>query len=84
MIFIKIQKKDFSDNSKSDGANDPKKSREKRQRKGEKQLEDLTSLVDYITKKLDEYEEERKKKDEEIRCLQELVKHTETNMTLEQ
>ena len=52
--------------------------------KGEKQLEDLTSLVDYITKKLDEYEEERKKKDEEIRCLQQLVKHTETNMTLEQ
>ena len=84
MIFIKIQKKDFNDNYKSDGANDPKKLREKRQMKGEKQLEDLTSLVEYITKKLDEYEEERKKKDDEIRCLQELVKHTETNMTLEQ
>ena len=29
--------------------------------KDEKQLEDVTSSVDYITKKFDEYEEERKK-----------------------
>ena len=35
--------------------------------KGEKQLEDVTSSVDYITKKFDEYEEERKKKDEQIK-----------------
>ena len=35
--------------------------------KGEKQLEDMISSVDYITKKFDEYEEERKKKDEQIK-----------------
>ena len=35
--------------------------------KGEKQLEDVTSSVDYITKKFDEYEEERKKEDEQIK-----------------
>ena len=39
--------------------------------KGEKHLEDLTSSVDYITRKFDEYEEERKNKDEQIKCLQE-------------
>ena len=38
--------------------------------KGEKQLEDLTNSVDYITKNVDEYEEERKKKEEQIICLQ--------------
>ena len=41
--------------------------------KGEKQLEDLASSVDYITKKFDEFEEERKKKDEQIKYLQERV-----------
>ena len=30
--------------------------------KGEKQLEDLTSSIDYIMEKFDEYEEERKKR----------------------
>ena len=52
--------------------------------KGGKQLEDLTSSFDYITKMFDEYKEERKKKDEQIKCLQELIKHTKINMTLEQ
>ena len=52
--------------------------------KGEKQLEDLTSSVDYITKKLNDYEEEIKKKDEQIKCVQELVKHTKTNVTPEE
>ena len=52
--------------------------------KGEKQLEDLTCSVDYINKKFDEYEEERKRKDKQIKCLQELVKRTKANMTLEQ
>ena len=30
----------------------------------------MTSLVDYITKKFDEYKEERKKKGDQIKCLQ--------------
>ena len=42
-------------------------STKKSQIKGKKQLEDVTSSVDYITKKFDEYEEERKKKDEQIK-----------------
>ena len=33
----------------------------------------MTSSVDYITKKFDEYEEETKKKDEQIKCLQQIV-----------
>ena len=40
-------------------------------------FEDLTSSVDYITKKFDEYEEERKKKDQQIKCLQEHVSFLE-------
>lgn len=52
--------------------------------KGEKQLENLTCSVDYINKKFNEYEEERKRKDKQIKCLQELVKHTKANITLEQ
>ena len=56
----------------------------KSQMKGEKQLEDLTCSVDYINKKFDEHEEERKRKDKKIKCLQELVKRTKANMTLEQ
>ena len=123
LTFLAIQKKrDLSHNSKSDGAEGPKKLREvcsgrceasasdvfaerfndsscrdilfnclkesetkvvniyevanttkESQIKGEKQLEDLTSSVDYIAKKFDEYEEERKKKDEQNKCLQERV-----------
>ena len=45
--------------------------------KGEKQLEDLARSVDYIAKKFDEYEEERKKKDEQNKCLQERVSFLE-------
>ena len=48
--------------------------------KGEKQLEDLTSSVDYITKIFDEYGEERKKKDKQIKCLQERVFFVENKM----
>ena len=48
-----------------------------RQIKGEKQLEDLTSSVDYIMKKLDEYKDGRKKKDEQIKCLRERVSFLE-------
>ena len=42
-------------------------STKKSQIKGKKQLEDVTSSIDYITKKFDEYEEERKEKDEQIK-----------------
>ena len=45
-------------------ANTTKESQIKR----EKQLDDLTSSVDYITKKFDAYEEESKKKSEQIKC----------------
>ena len=48
-----------------------------RQINGEKQLEDLTSSADYITKKFDEYKEGRKKKDKQIKCLQEHVSFLE-------
>ena len=110
-FFSNSKKRDLSDNSKSDGAEDPKKLREEcsgsseadardvfaeglndsscrdilfnylkeleakvvkiyevanstkeTQIKGKKQLEDLTSSVDYITKKFDEYEEQREKR----------------------
>ena len=37
----------------------------------------MTISVDYITKKFDEYEEERKKKDKQIKCLQEPVSFLE-------
>ena len=43
----------------------------------EKQVEDLTSSVDYITKNFDEYEEERKKKDGQVKCFQERVSFLE-------
>ena len=36
--------------------------------KGEKQLENLTCSVDYINKKFNEYKEERKRKDKQIKC----------------
>ena len=53
--------------------------------KVEKQLEDLASSVDYITKKFDEYEEQRKKENEEIKCLQERVSFLENkNVEAEQ
>ena len=37
----------------------------------------MTSSVDYIAEKFDEYEEERKKKDEQIKCLQERMSFLE-------
>ena len=55
-------------------------STKKTQMKDEKQLADLTSSVDYITKKFDEFEEERKKKDEQIKCFQEYVPFLENKM----
>ena len=128
-FFNNSKKRDLSDNSKSDRAEDQKKLREEcsgsseadagdvfaeglndsscrdilfnclkeleakvvkiceianstkeSQIKGEKQLEDLTSSDDYITKKCDEYEEERKKKAEQIKCLQERVSFLEKKM----
>ena len=45
--------------------------------KAEKQLEDLISSVDYITKMFDEYMEESKKKGEQIKCLRERVSFLE-------
>ena len=39
----------------------------------EKQLEELASPGDHISKKFGEYEEERKKEKEQIECLQERV-----------
>ena len=41
--------------------------------KGKKKLEDLKSSVDYITKKVDEYEE----KEKQIKCLQDHVSFLE-------
>lgn len=43
---------------------------EKNQLKGAKQLNDVTDVVDFIRKKLEEYEEERRQKDEVIKVLQ--------------
>ena len=45
--------------------------------KGKKELEDSASSVCYITKKFDEHEEERKKKDDKIKCLQERLSFLE-------
>ena len=41
--------------------------------KGENQLEELTSLLDHISKKFDEYQEDRHKEDKLIGSLQEHV-----------
>ena len=48
--------------------------------KDEKQLADLTSSLDYITKKFDEFEEERKKKDKQTKCFQDHVPFLENRM----
>ena len=46
---------------------------DKNQLKGAKQLNDVTNVVDFIRKKLEEYEEERRQKDEVIKVLQAIV-----------
>lgn len=46
---------------------------DKNQLKGAKQLNDVTDVVDFIRKKLEEYEEERRQKDEVIKVLQAIV-----------
>ena len=46
---------------------------DKNQLKGAKQLNDVTDVVDFIRKKLEEYEEERRQKDEVVKVLQAIV-----------
>ena len=46
---------------------------DKNQLKGAKQLNDVTDVDDFIRKKLEEYEEERRQKDEVIKVLQAIV-----------
>lgn len=50
--------------------------------KGENQLEELTSLLDHISKKFDEYQEDRHKEDKLIGSLQEHVFFLKTEMVM--